>query len=291
MGRLEEQGFEIVPDVIMWKVAVILVISFAPIAISSQEQGTAREGQRETQQSSPGNAVTTNQSSTNYKQTSEAKTDGWRKFVTWPEGIVTWAIILTLGAIIWQAIETRRAANASERAVIATLRPKLHVKHVWLIPGKLTDVKGNKTLERDTQWRVGCTIANVGESAARVIDSSLTIGRLGMGTIEGLLPAMPPYDPKYQFGNFVIEPGERQEKIITLGANEETMHLRLVHSVAEHRSEKGLPSSTTTPVVCFGFFRYKDNNGVARVTGFGWSWNANDMSFTRLNNPNYEYTD
>ena len=37
----------------------------------------------------------------------------WAKFVTWPEGVGAWAVILTLLAIAWQSIETRRAANAA----------------------------------------------------------------------------------------------------------------------------------------------------------------------------------
>jgi hypothetical protein len=41
----------------------------------------------------------------------------WHEFFAWPEGITALLIMLTLGAIIWQAWETRRAATASRDAV------------------------------------------------------------------------------------------------------------------------------------------------------------------------------
>ena len=41
----------------------------------------------------------------------------WAKFVTWPEGVGAWAVILTLLAIVWQSAETRRAANAARDSI------------------------------------------------------------------------------------------------------------------------------------------------------------------------------
>lgn len=37
----------------------------------------------------------------------------WYVLIAWPEGITVWAILATLGAIIWQSNETRRAADAT----------------------------------------------------------------------------------------------------------------------------------------------------------------------------------
>ena len=101
----------------MWKIVVIVAISFAPITMAKQQQATAKERQRETQQPAPAVTITTNESCTHYEQKREDKPQGWHKLVAWPEGIVTWAIILTLGAIIWQSSETRRAAIAANRAI------------------------------------------------------------------------------------------------------------------------------------------------------------------------------
>jgi hypothetical protein len=41
----------------------------------------------------------------------------WAKFVTWPESVGAWAVILTLLAIAWQSIETREAATAANRSI------------------------------------------------------------------------------------------------------------------------------------------------------------------------------
>ena len=42
--------------------------------------------------------------------------------VAWPEGIAAWGLLLTLGAIVWQAVETRRSAQAAAKAVAAANR-------------------------------------------------------------------------------------------------------------------------------------------------------------------------
>jgi hypothetical protein len=41
----------------------------------------------------------------------------WHVFFTWPEGITALLITLTLGAIVWQAMETRKAAVATMKYV------------------------------------------------------------------------------------------------------------------------------------------------------------------------------
>jgi len=46
------------------------------------------------------------------------KSPVWAKFVTWPEGVGAWAVILTLFVIAWQSAETRAAANATEKSVV-----------------------------------------------------------------------------------------------------------------------------------------------------------------------------
>lgn len=185
----------------------------------------------------------------------------------------------------------RRQVEIEKDALIAAQRPRLLVKHISLIPGKLGEVNGVRTLHDDRQWRISCIVANVGGSKAHIIESSLAVARLGIGTLEGLLPAMPPYGTKYSFGTFVINPGERHEKIVALNVNEETMQLRVAHTTAKDRRVEGKPAVTTTPTICFGFFRYRDESAIDRLTGFGWAWNAEDMSFTSLDAPNYEYAD
>jgi hypothetical protein len=42
----------------------------------------------------------------------------WNVLLAWPEGITAWLLLLTLGGIAWQAWETRKAAEASQRSLL-----------------------------------------------------------------------------------------------------------------------------------------------------------------------------
>jgi hypothetical protein len=158
----------------------------------------------------------------------------------------------------------------------------LNVHRISLIPGKIEAVNGVPTLRENHNWRIACLVSNTGGSKARVVESSLTIRKLGVGTMEGLLPMVPHYDKQYTFENFSIQPGERTERIVVLDANKETKDLRAGLAV--------LKVADTSPIVCYGFIRYIDDTDVARITGFGWFFNK-DLGLNRLNNPYYEYTD
>jgi len=41
----------------------------------------------------------------------------WNVLLAWPEGITAWLLLLTLGVIVWQAWETRKAAQSAERQI------------------------------------------------------------------------------------------------------------------------------------------------------------------------------
>src|SRR5882672_11770449 len=118
-----------------WLVIAGFILTLTPIAVSGQQQTSAGERQREAQQASlPSSTVTTNDSSTHYKQSDTTKPEGWHKLITWPEGIATWALMFTLGAIIWQAIETRRSVSIGTRTLVSTFRPKIIVRSISLHP-------------------------------------------------------------------------------------------------------------------------------------------------------------
>ena len=90
-------------------------------------QQDARKNQRDTKQVDvPAPPVTNNQATSYYEQPHENGPQRWRRLVTWPEGITAWAIMLTLGAIVWQAWETRKAAKTMAQntaAFILSQRP------------------------------------------------------------------------------------------------------------------------------------------------------------------------
>jgi hypothetical protein len=45
----------------------------------------------------------------------------WYVLIAWPDGITVWALLATLGAIVWQAAETRKAAEATQRSIEVTI--------------------------------------------------------------------------------------------------------------------------------------------------------------------------
>ncbi|HEY4904616.1 MAG TPA: hypothetical protein VIH89_14175 [Candidatus Sulfotelmatobacter sp.] len=107
---------------------IAILVTLTPAAVACQQQVSTYERQREAQQATQPSSAITKDSSTHYQQPRDDKPQGWHKFVTWPEGVTTWAILFTLGAIAWQAIETRRAAQATARyaeAFIESQRPTL----------------------------------------------------------------------------------------------------------------------------------------------------------------------
>jgi len=270
----------------MLKYLVVFALVFGlAIYVSIQDEHAAQQpAQKATQ---PDKTTPSDKANEDHPQKEttypERNTPNWYGFFRWPLGTTTWAIVLTLMAIAEQTKQTARAANISERAVIASLRPRLEVKHVFLVPDKT--ITGRP--EDGDEWRIGCVIANVGGSKADIAESNMTITTLGVGTLDGLLPPVPPYGTAYSFRPFVIESGERRKETVALGANMEGMDLRVTYYAARKRGS----AIETNPIICFGFFRYQDESGVFRLTGFGWSWNAYDMSFRRLNHPNYEYAD
>ncbi len=82
---------------------------------ASQSQGHAN------QPDPPPSSVTNNQATSYYQEHTPDTPQGWHKLVSWPEGITAWAILLTLGAIIWQAWETRKAAKGASASADAAI--------------------------------------------------------------------------------------------------------------------------------------------------------------------------
>jgi hypothetical protein len=205
--------------------------------------------------------------------------------------VIFTGLLVAVGAVgVGYAVQTLRSiqeqARIAKDALIASQRPRLSIKHVFVTPpADITRIGDSQ------EWKVNCILANVGASQAEVIESNVTIRRLGIGSLEGLLPAIPFYDTKYSFGTFVVQPGERKSAEVPLDTNSDGMKLRLSHSMAEKIDGYGQPHSDTNPLVCYGFFKYRDESGVVRISGFGCRWNRSDMSFNRLDDPDYDYED
>jgi hypothetical protein len=205
-----------------------------------------------------------------------------------PENLPNVGLFIAGLAGIFIAISTlksiKKQAELMEGQLIAMQRPRIEVKHVFLIPS--TTVRQGIATIQNHEWQIGCVIANTGGSKARITESNLTIKRLGVGSFDGLLPPMPLYEGQHLFGQFVIESGERQEKSVLLDDPAETRYLYALHEDAEAGRV-----TATSPVACFGFIYYRDDSGVGRRTGFLTQWNPSDCTFTGRENSSYAYTD
>jgi hypothetical protein len=147
------------------RLVILAVVTFAIVAMSAQDQVSSNhatgQGQQNTKHSSAPTIVpvANNQAASYYEQDSTPKPKGWHKLVAWPEGITAWLIMLTLGAIIWQAWETRNAAEASREAIILQFGPKVQVKTLRLPQGGVQELE------------VRLTLRNIGAKSARIQSS------------------------------------------------------------------------------------------------------------------------
>src|ERR1035437_1321441 len=82
-----------------------------------------------------------------------------------PEWVLAIVGIITCGVIGWQSWETRRSAEAAKTIAISTLRPKLIIRGIALLPGK--------TLQKEKEICLG-NLANL----HNVIGTQLTIDLL-----------------------------------------------------------------------------------------------------------------
>lgn len=99
-----------------WPLLVIIVI-LATIICMSRYADSAKHRYEETARHAKAASIAKGNDGSVSEDT--YKPPVWAKFVTWPEGVGTWAVILTLLAIAWQSVETLAAAKATEASVEA----------------------------------------------------------------------------------------------------------------------------------------------------------------------------
>ncbi|MGB6686326.1 MAG: hypothetical protein WBE76_00620 [Terracidiphilus sp.] len=102
-------------------VAVLLVAAIA-VAVYYQQRHAVGEGYdiKCTQPSVPASAPAELACKVQPSQDAEQGHPGrywWNVILAWPEGITAWLLLLTLGGIVWQAWETREAAQSAEKQI------------------------------------------------------------------------------------------------------------------------------------------------------------------------------
>jgi len=203
---------------------------------------------------------------------------------SWPEGITTWAIILTGFAIAWQSNETRKAANASEhaakiseRALIAQFRPRVIVRSMRLDPSSYIYYDRRN----DGEWRILMQLANTGGTKATVVR--------GIGYFQEYRDGSPREDLSKGWNldsPIVIQPGERETIEYALDAAKFRTYMNTLEASTELKGKQ-----PPRQPIFHGEFSYLDENGVQRQTGFGRHWDVIEERFVPLDDPNFEYQD
>ena len=111
-------------------IVVLAVIVAAPIFVSAQNEASGTQRRENKQQPKSTSPISVNCNCTSETNDGKDKPQEWHKLVTWPEGIGTWALILTLGGILWQAKVSGTAARAAMQNIelyISKERARLRV--------------------------------------------------------------------------------------------------------------------------------------------------------------------
>ena len=141
-----------------------LAVPTMPVQHQPRSQQGASERQSDANQADfPSAPIANNQTPSYYEQPRQNKPQGWHKLIAWPEGITAWAIMFTLGAIVWQAWETRKAANASKLAA-EVARDSADAYVTSERPLVMIETRGEQGFEF---WAV-----NYGKSPAQIIFSN-----------------------------------------------------------------------------------------------------------------------
>jgi hypothetical protein len=140
----------------------------------------------------------------------------WYVLIAWPDGITVWALLATFGAIVWQAMETRKAAIGAINAAEATQRSielTIHMQRARM---------GIRVRQiKDIPNAFDFHAINLGKTNAKLI-----YARGFFVTLEGgqPLPATPPY----------LTEVERKKFIISWVSPEDEFPLRMQENQIEH---------------------------------------------------------
>jgi hypothetical protein len=252
----------------------------SPSAPAKSVQGPAATQQNQSTTSPKTNA----EKSVPVRDFSSSRKDWWDRAYVICTGLLV--IVGVVGTCL--ALRTlkamQRQAELMDKTMVLTFRPKLIIRGIALIPGRLVEIAGTTDVEDDLVWQIQYVVANTGGVAAHVTASNLTITKIEM--VDGALPTFPPYSgSRDSMGTFTVQPGEHKEGFIKLDRYTDTGRFRLLRAVRE--------GGSTTPgnLYCLGFIEYRDAAAVKRRTAFCLHYDAQTERFERVGNPAFEYAD
>lgn len=250
--------------------AILVVALFAIEAMPAHNQVSSKRAAHQSQQSAQQPStptiapITNNQATTHYQQQSGSKPKGWHKLITWPEGITAWLIMLTLGAIIWQACETRKAAEAARDAAKAALLQANHMvtsERAWMIaqpcnPNIPPEIEGMTTGIRHVGFSV--RFKNVGKTPAFLLEIRYS------GKVLHSNEHLPDVHPEYEEREIFKWEGEGlpllpQDNI-------------LENHVNTWAKEPVVITRGFDVLWVYGYIKYRDAFGKNRETWFCYRW-------------------
>lgn len=255
----------------MWKrlailgVAVLLVATIA-VAVYYQQSHAISEGYdiKCTQPSAPASAPHELACKVQPGQDAEQGHPSrywWYVLLAWPEGITAWLLLLTLGAIVWQAWETRKSAESAEKQITlqsAALRQWVNVVPLGIdIPRALKnpcEVTVQFEVQNKTDYLV--TIKGV---EFELIPNIHSIGKFKVDCDFALVPRKREDDSAFPFaGKCVVDLGELDGwgkifivagdiKFLDCMEREQVQHFQdLYRGFIDGRLERMKPSSITS---------------------------------------------
>jgi hypothetical protein len=258
-------------------VILLSVLAFAVPTMPGQQKPTgqqdARKSQHDTKQTdAPAAPVTNNQATSYYEQPRENKPQGWQKFVAWPEGITAWAIMFTLGAIIWQAWETRKASEAAAEGANAAkdgVAISLNAERAWIVD-QATPIANLP--HPGMPLKAFVTLTNQGRIPARVTDLKIRFHMIDPYA-EPSVPEHPVYDMEpFQFlelgtSGLVIAP---QQSVI-FNQSLEGLTLTAIQREVLYNNPPHLA------LLLYGLVTYDNGFEKGLITQFCYTWKRGEM--------------
>ena len=182
--------------------------------------------------------------------------------------------IFQFGAFIWQGIQLQNAVKASRDEFLASHRPKIRLKHLWLA----ADIWQTDPII------VNLWCVNIGTADARLQEIGLRYDVVREGA---MLPAAPQINAAFQAGGAIVRPGLNNQfgnlntgRVLTAEDNAD---------IQQGRSK----------LYCVGFISYLDGADRLRITGFcrvlkfphNTTARADNSRFWPFDDPDYEYED
>jgi len=179
-----------------WILGMVLIAG-AVVAVTYKDQQARVKYQRECQEHMASIAVPVGKYTSGGDECKDPKDymPWWDILVAWPEGITTWAIILTLGAISWQAFEARKSTDVARDAVNAAYGSVTFAEAQW----KLMIEEKRARLEVDVDRRT-LTVESESGVYLRHLIATLKIRNIGeskayIRRAEGILITKAPDAP------------------------------------------------------------------------------------------------